>query len=185
MVLLQSATARSPQGGNGQEDQGNFTYFYLYSAPTTAASLIQQAGSSDSLLDETNNVEAGMSFYYLNKVADPAGTGNTLYEIWYGAEDRTRTDHFAQAVLAWLAVPPGEAVEGCGVPVRLQAKSGSTVSISGMPVTGSSSVIGDTALQSIFVSAYTVLEDGTQNRWYEINYNHRQAWVPASSVAPM
>jgi len=25
------------------------------------------------------------------------------------------------------------------------------------------------------VSAYSVLDDGTANRWFEINFNHRQA----------
>lgn len=182
MVRLRSVVASSP---NDQGKQSNFSYFYLYSGPTTASSRVQRAGSSDDPIDETDNVEAGMSFSYLKKVADPAGTGNTLYEVWYGAEDQTRHNHFAHAALAWLAVPPGKAVAGCGVSVKLQAKSGRTVSVSGAPVTGSTYVIGDAPLQSIFVSAYTVLEDGTSNRWYEINYNHRQAWVPASAVIPM
>ena len=39
--------------------------------------------------------------------------------------------------------------------------------------------------ESVFVSAYTVIEDGTNNLWYEINYNHRQAWVPSSEVTVM
>ncbi|GHO95327.1 amidase [Reticulibacter mediterranei] len=182
MVRLHSVADSSP---NGQGEQSNFSYFYLYSSPTTASSRIQRAGSRDDPIDETDNVEAGMSFSYLKKVVDPAGTGNMLYEIWYGAEDQARHDHFARAELGWLAIPRGNAVAGCGVPVKLQAKSGGTVSVSGVPVTGSTYVIGDAPLQSTFVSAYTVLEDGTSNQWYEINYNHRQAWVPASSVVPM
>jgi N-acetyl-anhydromuramyl-L-alanine amidase AmpD len=182
MVRLRSVAAGSP---NGQGEHSNFSYFYLYSGPTTASSRVQRAGSRDNPIDETDNVEAGMSFAYLKQAADPAGTGNMLYEVWYGAEDQIRHNHFAHAALAWLAVPRGNAIAGCGVSVKLQAKSGRTISVSGAPVTGGAYVIGDALLQSIFVSAYTVLEDGTSNRWYEINYNHRQAWVPASSVIPM
>jgi hypothetical protein len=188
-LLLRPQADRSLQGGDGQEDQDNFSFFYLYSGPTTASPLVRRVGRGDDVTDETNSVEPGMSFYYLNKVEDPAGTGNMLYQIWYGGEkqggDATTPNHFAHAVQAWLAVPPGEGVAGCGSPVRLRSANGRSVQISGSPITGSTYVIGDAPLQSIFVSAYTVLEDGTSNRWYEINYNHRQAWVPASSVTPV
>jgi hypothetical protein len=43
-------------------------------------------------------------------------------------------------------------------------------------------VIGDAPNDAIFASMFTVIEDGTTNLWYEINYNHRQAWVPAAEV---
>lgn len=183
MLLQRPALNRSPQGNNGQDV---LSYFYLYSGPTTASPLVRQVGGGDDVTDETNSVEPGMSFYYLNKVEDPAGTGNILYQIWYGGENQgTTPNHFAHAMMAWLAIPPGNAVAGCGKAVRLRAVNGRSVQVSGSPVTGSTYVIGDAPVQSVFVSAYTVLEDGTSNRWYEINYNHRQAWVPASSVMPL
>jgi hypothetical protein len=183
MLLQRPALNRSPQGNNGQDV---LSYFYLYSGPTTASPLVRQVGGGDDVTDETNSVEPGMSFYYLNKVEDPAGTGNILYQIWYGGENQgAMPSHFAHAMMVWLAIPSGNAVAGCGKAVRLRSTNGRSVQISGSPVTGSTYVIGDAPVQSVFVSAYTVLEDGTSNRWYEINYNHRQAWVPASSVMPL
>ena len=137
------------------------------------------------MTDETNNVEPAMSYYYLAKVKDPAGTGDTLYEIWYGEEDHAHDPTpslFANGKLAWLAVPRGAADDGAGTIVALNGTQGQLPLISGRPTTGSRYSIGDTPNGSLFVSAYTVIEDGTTNLWYEINYNHRQAWVPASEV---
>jgi N-acetyl-anhydromuramyl-L-alanine amidase AmpD len=185
LITLQPATGHQSLGDNGQETQDNFNFFYLYSAPSTDSPRIQPAGNAHTITDETNNVEADMSFYYLDKVDDPAGTGDTLYEIWYGEEDQAHSakpSYFAHAKLAWLAVPPDAATQGYGTPVTLKATRGASVSISGKPATGSVYVIGSAPQQAVFVSAYTVVEDGTHNQWYEINYNHRQAWVPANNV---
>jgi hypothetical protein len=66
--------------------------------------------------------------------------------------------------------------------VTLKGAKGKRIQISGKPVSKSTYYIGDAPVGSIFVSAYKVVEDGTHNTWYEINYNHRQAWVPASAV---
>jgi hypothetical protein len=43
-------------------------------------------------------------------------------------------------------------------------------------------VIGDAPNGAVFISEGTAIEDLTTNLWYEINYNHRQAWVPASAI---
>ncbi len=42
--------------------------------------------------------------------------------------------------------------------------------------------IGDMPGGSLCASAYTIIENGATNLWYEINDNHRPAWVPASEV---
>jgi N-acetyl-anhydromuramyl-L-alanine amidase AmpD len=188
LITLHPATGRQPLGAGGQETQDNFNFFSLYSGPSTAAPQIQPAGNAHDITDETNNVEADMSFYYLNMVDDPAGTGDTLYEIWYGEEDQAhsaKSSYFAHAQLAWLAVPPDTALAGCGTLIMLKAVRGASVSVSGKPAAGSAYVIGSAPPQSMFVSAYTVVEDGTHNQWYEINYNHRQSWVPANEVQVM
>jgi hypothetical protein len=112
-------------------------------------------------------------------------TGDTLYEIWYGEEDHAHDPTpslFANGKLAWLAVPRGATVEGEGTIVALNGTQGQRPLISGRPTTGSRYYIGDTPNGPLFVSAYTVIEDGTTNLWYEINYNHREAWVSASEV---
>lgn len=117
---------------------------------------------------------------------DPAGTGDTLYEIWYGEADQAHSNPssvFETAHLAWLAVPPGAAVEGQGTAVTLNNPSGN-VQVYGKPQTGATA-IGAAPSNATFVSGYTAIEDGTTNLWYEINYDHRQAWVPASAVTPV
>jgi len=46
-------------------------------------------------------------------------------------------------------------------------------------------LLGEAPASAIFISAYTASiteADGTQTLWYEINYNHRQAWVLASNI---
>jgi hypothetical protein len=143
------------------------------------------------ITDETNNVEPAMSYYYLTKVKDPAGTGYTLYEIWYGESDQahaTPPSLFEDAKLAWLAVPPGTAIPGPGTAVKLQSSDGTPVQISGRPTANTATTdyhIGEAPSGAIFASEDKVMEDGTNNIWYSINYNHRQAWVPAASVVPV
>ena len=185
IITLRPGTDRRPFGGNGTETPANFNFFYLYNGPSTASGLIPQQEDGSDVTDVTNNVEPAISYYYLAKVKDPAGTGDTLYEIWYGEEDHAHDPTpslFANGKLAWLAVPRGAVVEGEGTIVALNGTQGQLPLISGTPTTGSRYYIGDTLNGSLFVSAYTVIEDGTTNLWYEINYNHRQAWVPASEV---
>jgi hypothetical protein len=178
-------------GKGGVESPADFNFFYLYAGPSTASGLIPHAGNGGDITDETNNVEPLMSYYYLAKTKDPAGTGDTLYEIWYGEEDNVNGPtppaqgaYFANAHLAWLAVPPGtEVTEGHGTPVALNMSGASSVLIYSNPITSASHVIGDAPNGAVFVSEGTAIEDLTTNLWYEINYNHSQAWVPASAIA--
>jgi len=185
IITLKPSTDLHPFGKNGTETPANFNFFYLYNGPSTASGLIPQQGDGTDITDVTNNVEPAMSYFFLAKVKDPAGTGDTLYEIWYGEEDQAHANpisFFATAHLAWLAVPPGTAIEGQGTVVALTGTSGANAEIFGKPITGEQFHIGDAPNNATFVSAYTVIEDGGTTLWYEINYNHRQAWVPASEV---
>ncbi|WP_338257029.1 peptidoglycan recognition family protein [Dictyobacter halimunensis] len=184
IISLQPKTAARPLGGNGTETPANFNFFYLYNGPSTKSGLIPQLVDPTDVTDETNNVESNMSYYYLAKVKDPAGTGNMMYEIWYGESDQAHSNPSSivqHAHLAWLAVPPDAVVKGHGTPVTLTSNDGKDVPIYGKPATGAT-VIGYAPNNSIFASVITTNEDGTTNLWYEINYNHREAWVPATSV---
>jgi hypothetical protein len=190
-----SAAIPSPSGGFPESSTGNFGFFSLYNGPSTASGLIPHATSD--LSEETFNVEPGMTFYYLAKQPDPAGSGDMMYEIWYGESDRLAAQsEFMDGKLAWLAVPPGAGVDQqgplpapawvpAGTPIELK---GSSPAIYGKPASSSAYVIGGapgniiTQPGAVYVSAYTAVEDGTTNLWYEINFNHRQAWVPASEV---
>jgi hypothetical protein len=188
VITLHPATDQSLLGPNGTETVKNFNFFYLYTGPSTQSGLIPQEGSPSDITDETSNVEPAISYYYVNQVIDPAGTGDTMYEIWYGESDQAHANpvnFFTNAKLVWLAVPPATASTAHATVVMLKSANGSALQISGKPATNTSTVdyhIGDAPSGSLFVSGYTVLEDGTNNVWYSINYNHRQAWVPASSV---
>lgn len=185
IITLRPATGKQPLGDDGAETEDNFNFFYLYTSASTASPLVRPAGDGADITDETNTIEPGMSFSYLDKREDPAGSGKMLYEIWYGEEPSAHAlpaSYFANAKLAWLAVPPDAAMEGSGTIVKLKSPDGQAVPISGKPGAGSEYYIGDAPVGAQFVSAYKVLEDGTNSTWYEINYNHRQAWVPASAV---
>jgi N-acetyl-anhydromuramyl-L-alanine amidase AmpD len=177
-----------PLGGNGTETPANFNFFYLYNGPSTKSGLIPQEGTGADITDETNNVEPDISYYFLNKVKDPAGTGDTLYEIWYGESDQahaTPSTFFTHGKLVWLAVPPLTAFAGQGTVVTLKSADGTPIQVSGSPKTNTATLdyhIGDAPDGAIFVSGYKVVEDGTNNVWYSINYNHRQAWVPAANI---
>ncbi|GCE26234.1 amidase [Dictyobacter alpinus] len=185
VITLKPRTDQKPLGRNGTETSANFNFFYLHTGPNTHAPLVTALGIND-MTDETNNVETNTSYYYINKVKDPVGTGDTFYEIWYGVSDHGGDNPptpLADAHLAWLDVPPGGAIEGPGTPVTLNSATGADIAVTGKPMTGATT-IGYAPSGAIFVSGYTYVEDGTTNLWYEINYNHRQAWVPASVVVP-
>lgn len=185
IITLHPRTDQRPYNKNGTETPANFNFFYLYNGPSTASGLIPHESDGTDVTDVTDNVEPDISYYYLAKVKDPAGTGDTMYEIWYGVEDHLHDptpSYYADAMLVWLAVPPNTAFEGQGTIVTLTSNSGNP-QVSGKPVTGSTYYIGDAPNNSVFVSAYTAIEDDTNNLWYEIDYNHRQAWVPASEVS--
>lgn len=199
MLMLYPRTSAVLAGLNGTETAGNFNFFYLYNGPSTASGRIPQSSTPSDITDVTNDVEPTLTYYYLNKVTDPAGTGNTMYQIWYGETDRAHAaspSQFIDAKLVWLAVPPGAARDGSGplfappwVPqgalVRLSGTApGTTPAIYGRPSDASipDYIVGSAPNGALFTSAFTVVEDGTANLWYEINLNHRQAWVPASEV---
>jgi N-acetyl-anhydromuramyl-L-alanine amidase AmpD len=168
---------------------GNVNFFYLYNSPRIDPhNLIPQSEIRSDMEDETDNVETAVSYYYLSKMPDQSGSGNMMYQIWYGESVDAQgqpPNQYMQARLAWLAVPPGVASAGQGTVVRLHSADGKPVQISGSPKSNTSAVnfyIGNAPDGATFVSAYQVIEDGTHNQWYEINYNHRQSWVPASAI---
>src|ERR1019366_6853997 len=84
LIALSPPSDQRPLGSNGTETTNNFSFFYLYTGPSTKSSRIPQEGSASDITDETSSVEPALSYYYINKVTDPGGTGDTLYEIWYG-----------------------------------------------------------------------------------------------------
>lgn len=187
VFLLRPRSDRSPLGKGGKETRANFNFFYLYNGPSTTSGHIPLQGNGDDITDESGCIEAGVSYYYLAKVTDPHGSGETMYKIWYGVEDQVHASNpslYAHAKLVWLAVPHGAARPGEGTPVVLHHDGEQTALVYGQPTTSSQYVIGNAPVGAIFVSSYTVTEDGTNNLWYEIDYNHRQAWVPASEVTP-
>jgi N-acetyl-anhydromuramyl-L-alanine amidase AmpD len=189
-ITLRPKTDQTLEGPNGTETSAQYNFFKLYKGPSTSSGIIPTPDSSDAI-DTGYNVEPGMSYYFLKKAQDSAGTGDTMYEIWYGEEDQTPNSYFADAKLAWLAVPAGDGVEGQGTRVSfyshpniaLKSSGSSSPQIYSRPVTSSTYVIGGAPAGAIFTTGYTVTEDNTNNLWYEINFNHRQAWVPASEVS--
>jgi len=50
---------------------------------------------------------------------------------------------------------------------------------------GANQAFNDAPNNAVFASTFTVTEYGTTNLWYEINYNHRQAWVPATELTTL
>lgn len=214
ILMLHPASARRPLGKKGREIGMNFNFFYLYNGPSTAAGRIPQQGNGHDITDVSGCVEPDISYYYETRVLDPAGSGDMLYKIWYGVEDQlhgSKPSLFAHARLVWLAVPRGAVSPGKGTLVTLHASNGQPPQVYGRPTTGNSNIIGTAPAGATFASTYTVIEDGTdqnQNgtgnqdngetgimdstgvsdgagkRWYEINYNHRQAWVPSDEVTP-
>ena len=171
-------------GKGGVESPADFNFYYLYNGPSTASGLIPQYSNPTDITDETNNIEADISYAYLARVKDPAGTGDTMYEIWYGEDDQAHLNppsQFEDAKLAWLAVPPGtEVTEGTGTLVSLNESGVSQVFVYGNPVPGH--ILGGAPNGAVFVSGYTMVQDNSTNLWYEINFSHRQAWVQASYV---
>lgn len=187
IFLLHPQSDRRPLGKHGGESRANFSFFYLYSGPSTAARRLPRQGRSGDITDVTDNVEPGVSYYALATVPDPAGSGATMYKIWYGVQARThdRSDLLAHARTFWLAVPHGAASRGRGSALILHSSDGKqTLQVYSQPVSDPQYIIGDAPSGAIFVSGASLTEDGTQTLWYQIGYNHRQGWVPASEVAP-
>lgn len=180
VITVRPASDLQPLGGAGTESSANFNFFYLYTGPSTADPRVPRKGAAGDVTDETDNVEPALSYVALQHVTDPAGSGDELYQIWYG-ESTSGTGYSATGTLAWLAVPPGAAVAGRGTVVTLSAAKGKTVSVYGGPTASRSYVIGSTPVGSRYVSPFAVVNSGVL--WYCLNFNHRQAWVPASEVS--
>jgi hypothetical protein len=189
VVTIVPQTGRAPLGVGGCETPGNFTFFYLYKGPSTASGLIASLSEGVDITNIANNVEAEMSYYYTARVVDPGGTGMLMYRIWFGVQDpATRPTRFAHGQQVWLAVPATGAVEGRITRqsriLSLNNDDGDTVQIWGRPGGGKQYVIGDVPDGATFVSTALVKEQNGAI-WYEINYNHRQAWVSAEMVIPV
>jgi hypothetical protein len=181
------ASDQLPLGvGGTTETADNNSFFTLYQGPSTTSGVIPRASATDPT-DETGDIETQMPFYALASQPDQAGTGMTMYEVWYGENDRLSQpdpSQFADGKLAWLAVPAGSAVPALASAVKLNttSKHGSTANVYGRPTTSSSYVIGSAPNGAVFASPKTVIEDGTTTLWYAIDFNHREAWVPATEV---
>jgi N-acetylmuramoyl-L-alanine amidase-like protein len=179
VIRLNPASGRQPDGSGGTETTANFNFFPLYTQPSTASALLPSKGSPGDITDETNNVETMISYDVLAQQPDAAGTGDTMYEIWYGAT-LSSSSWSATGTRAWIAAPPGAAEQGFGTVVTLSVKGGKAASVYGKPGGSSSNVTGSTPSGSAYLSPWRVTVSGTI--WYAINYNHRQAWVPATEV---
>ena len=148
---------------NGTETAQNFNFFSVYNGPSTASGLVPHSGDASDITDETTNVESLITYAYTAKIKDAAGTGDTMYQIWYGAEDQpdaaSPNNHYAHARQVWLAVPPGDALEslGNGKIITFESNVSSTVPIYGRPVTlsvgYSAYQLGEAPTNAIFVSA--------------------------------
>ncbi|MBW8804577.1 MAG: hypothetical protein AUG49_02735 [Catenulispora sp. 13_1_20CM_3_70_7] len=185
LFRINPSSDQQPLGPNGTETSANNSFFTLHTGPSTADPVIPGAPGADST-DETTNVETQMPYYYLAQKADEAGTGMQMYEIWYGENDRlsnSSPSYYADAKLAWVAVPAGSAVPVHSYVLSLKptTKNG-TIKIYGRPATSSTYVIGTAPSGSQWAAPKSVFEDGTSNLWYGIDYNHREAWVPATEV---
>ena len=179
-LILHPSTSAMPLGSNGTETQANFNFFNLYTSSSTTSGLIPNQSNGSDITDETYDVEADLSYYYVTTAPDGAGTGDTMYEIWYGESDNLPSSQSMNGHLAWLAVPPGAAVTGYGKRAELHGSKHQNPVIYGEPVASKTYQVGDSQTNSIFDSPFTLTISGTL--WYMLNYNHRQMWVPSSEV---
>ncbi|GAA1991719.1 N-acetylmuramoyl-L-alanine amidase [Catenulispora subtropica] len=185
LFRVNPSSDQAPLGANGTETTANNSFFTLYTGPSTADPVIPGASGTDPT-DETTNIETQMPYYYLAEQADEAGTGMEMYQIWYGENDRlggSSPSQYADAKLAWVAVPAGSAVPVHSYVLSLKptTKNG-TIKIYGRPTTSSTYVIGTAPTGSEWAAPKSVFEDGTSNLWFAIDYNHREAWVPNTEV---
>jgi hypothetical protein len=107
-----------------------------------------------------------------------------MYQVWFGETTHlhdSSPSYFANGRTAWLAVPSGAGLDVVGNVVSLSQSGSTTVKVYGRPTGSDTYQIGDAPNGALFVSGLTATDD-SNNLWYEINYNHRQAWVPATVV---
>ena len=179
-LILHPSSSAMPLGSNGTETQANFNFFNLYTGPSTTSGLIKSQSNGSDITDETYNIETDLSYYYVTTAPDGAGTGDTMYEIWYGESDNLPSSQSMNGHLAWLAVPAGAAATGYGTRVELHGSKHQNPVVYGEPVASKTYQVGDSQANSIFDAPFTLTISGTL--WYVINYNHRQMWVPSSEV---
>jgi N-acetylmuramoyl-L-alanine amidase len=180
VIRLNPASGQQPDGSNGTETTSNFNFFYLYTQPSTASALLHSKGTAGDITDESNNVETMISYVVLAQQLDAAGSGDTMYEIWYGAT-LSSSSWTATGTLAWIAAPPGSAEQGYGTVVTLTGKGSKAANVYGEPGGSSGNIIGATPKGSQYLSPWSVSVSGVT--WYAINFNHRQEWAPASEVS--
>jgi hypothetical protein len=180
VIRFNPASGQQPGGSSGTETTANFAFFSLYTRPSTASAMLPSKGSPGDITDETNTIETMISYDVLAQQPDQAGTGDIMYEIWYGAT-LSASSWSATGTEAWIAVPPGSAEQGYGTVVTLSADGGTKLTVYGQPGGTPSTVIGSTPSGSAYLSPWSVVASGTT--WYVVNYNHRQAWVPATEVS--
>jgi N-acetyl-anhydromuramyl-L-alanine amidase AmpD len=185
IVTFHPSMSMQPLGKNGAETADNFAFFYLYTSANSASASIAPSENPSDQTDVTNNVEADVGYYYKTEVVDTANPHNRMYQIWYGSEiqagDAT-SNHFAHGQYLWLAAPADAAVDGQGTLITLNLSGATAAKVYGAPISNDFYQIGDAPNGALFVSAFSVAEDDTSTIWYEIHYNHRQAWVPATEV---
>jgi hypothetical protein len=180
VIRLNPASGQQPDGTSGTETTSNFNFFSLYTQPSTTSALLHSKGSPGDITDESNDVETMISYVVLAQQPDAAGSGDTMYEIWYGAA-LSSSSWTATGTLAWVAAPPGSAEQGFGTVLTLTGKGTKAASVYGEPGGSSGNIIGATPKGSQYLSPWSVLVSG--GTWYAINFNHRQEWVPASEVS--
>jgi hypothetical protein len=180
VIRLNPASGQQPDGSGGTETTANFNFFSLYTQPSTTSATLPSKGSPGDITDESNNIETMISYDTLAQQPDTAGTGDTMYQIWYGAT-LSSSSWSATGTKAWIAVPPGTAEQGYGTVVTLSGRGGKAASVYGKPGGTSSNVVGSTPSGSAYLSPWSVIVSG--KTWYAINYNHRQEWVPVSEVS--
>lgn len=166
---------------NSVESPSFSSFLPLYTKPDTRSGLIPHLGRATDVTDVSGNVEYGTSYAVIATARDAAGSGKTMYEIWYGETTRSgkKHDFFARARKVWLAAPANSISAGSGT---LIITNPGTRNVYGQPTMNKRNVIGNAPGGALFVSGYSWVEKGFPVTWYQINYNHRQAWLPGNEV---
>jgi N-acetyl-anhydromuramyl-L-alanine amidase AmpD len=181
---LEPTTDQRPAGPHGTETSAQYNFFSLYTGPSTADPLIPNASNGKDITDETYNIEPDMPYYAMTHVPDPANPALTMYEMWYGENDQLTANpvsHFEDAKAVWLAVPSKDVKPAIAKVVEINSTA-PQVFVYGRPQASSSYILGFAPSGSEWASTMTLDQDGTTTLFYCIDFDHRQAWVPASEV---
>lgn len=160
----------------------DLSYYYQDKVPDTAGSGMMLYhiwyGEHDNITPPSINTVASAS-------NNTSLLDNPLMPLIGASSDKpviTSENWFANAKEVWLAVPENAVKEGSGTPVEITSAQNSDLPVYGMPINNNYYIIGNAPQGAIFVSGFTQTDPATNALWYEINYNHRQAWVPASEI---